>query len=483
MNQLKEINRDCYDKLFVLDPKLWTKSHFTFLAKSDMLMNNISEAFNGRILEARDKPILTMFEWIRCYLMTRFAEKKKKAERYEGSVLPKPKKRLDIIAVRAVEWQVKWAGDLKFEVHHKNMMIMERFVVNLMAGRCSCRFWGLCGMPCPHACCAIFEKGDNPKDYCSNYYSKAAYLATYGQSISPINGENIWPKIQCDTIIPSIFRVKPGSNCGQYGHNRRLYPNLIVTDHEGTQGSDVAVGTGGGDAAANEPDAAVEANRSAATPIARSRMVRGRCRGRARVRMGRGRGRGSAAPMTAPTSGPSNTPAPPSQPPQTPTQPSQPTHTPAPPSQPATLPTPTSLSTTLPTPASLPTAPASQLLPKTKIFGVRRSGRLKIGVRKATRKEMNLLFGFFNVLELQRIRVSPQKQRTLLSFCFNHPLFSSSSSSIHSKNLHFGILPQPTYLLPWLATAKEDITATASPQKQRCLILTRVLKLQTPEDD
>ncbi|XP_015970679.1 uncharacterized protein LOC107494166 [Arachis duranensis] len=180
MNQLKELNRDCYEKLFALDPKLWTKSHFTFLAKSDMLMNNISEAFNGRILEARDKPILTMFEWIRCYLMTRFVEKKKKAERYEGTLLPKPKKRLDIIAVRAMEWQAKWAGDLKFEVHHKNRMIMERFVVDLMVGRCSCRFWGLYGMPCPHACCAIFEKGDNPEDYCSNYYNKAAYLATYG---------------------------------------------------------------------------------------------------------------------------------------------------------------------------------------------------------------------------------------------------------------------------------------------------------------
>ncbi|RYR67661.1 hypothetical protein Ahy_A03g014040 [Arachis hypogaea] len=50
MNQLKELNRDCYEKLFALDPKLWTKSHFTFLAKSDMLMNNILEAFNGRIL-------------------------------------------------------------------------------------------------------------------------------------------------------------------------------------------------------------------------------------------------------------------------------------------------------------------------------------------------------------------------------------------------------------------------------------------------
>ncbi|RYR18127.1 hypothetical protein Ahy_B03g062755 [Arachis hypogaea] len=103
MTQLMNINRQCYEKLASLDPKLWCKSYFTFLAKSDMLMNNISEAFDGRILEVRDKPILTMFEWIRCYWMSRFVEKKKKAKKYEATIMPKPKKRLDVIATRAME--------------------------------------------------------------------------------------------------------------------------------------------------------------------------------------------------------------------------------------------------------------------------------------------------------------------------------------------------------------------------------------------
>ncbi|RYR17519.1 hypothetical protein Ahy_B03g062232 [Arachis hypogaea] len=199
--------------------------------------------------------------------------------------------------------------------------------------------------------------------------------------------------------------IKKRSNCGQYGHNKRLCPNPIVTAPEGTQGSDATTGTGGVDSAANEPAADDETNGSAAAATARSRMVKGRGRGRAATRMvngrgrspggmARGRGRGRAAPMTAiaprpsntpaPTSQPPHTPAPPSQPPHTPVPPSQPTNTHAPPSQPTTLPTPASLPTTLPTPASLSTAPASQPLPKTKIFGVRRSGRLKIGVRKPT---------------------------------------------------------------------------------------------------
>ncbi|RYR40144.1 hypothetical protein Ahy_A09g045827 [Arachis hypogaea] len=158
---------------------------------------------------------------------------------------------------KAFWWQARWAGGLKYEVFHKNWMIVETFVVDLLAGTCSCRFWGLCEMPCLYACCAIFEKEDNPKDYCSNFYSPAAYVATYGNLVSPINGENMWPKVECDTIIPPIFRVKPErprmmrirepdenrsqtklrrmgssvtcSNCGQYGHNRRHCPNPIVS--------------------------------------------------------------------------------------------------------------------------------------------------------------------------------------------------------------------------------------------------------------
>ena len=38
---------------------------------SDCYVNNLSESFNSMILEARDKPIIAMLEWIRVRLMTR----------------------------------------------------------------------------------------------------------------------------------------------------------------------------------------------------------------------------------------------------------------------------------------------------------------------------------------------------------------------------------------------------------------------------
>jgi len=69
--------------------------HFSHYLKCDILMNNLSESFNSTILVARDKPIITMCEWIRMYLMNRFATLRDKLKNYKGEVMPKPLKRLD----------------------------------------------------------------------------------------------------------------------------------------------------------------------------------------------------------------------------------------------------------------------------------------------------------------------------------------------------------------------------------------------------
>jgi len=42
-------------------------------------------------------------------------------------------------------------------------------------GSCICRLWELSGLPCRHACAAIFYKELDPSDFISNYYTPAAY--------------------------------------------------------------------------------------------------------------------------------------------------------------------------------------------------------------------------------------------------------------------------------------------------------------------
>ena len=66
-----------------------------------MLLNNLCESFNNYILEARDKPILTMMETIRTKLMQKIAMKSVAEKKYVGLLCPKIQKKLDAIILNA----------------------------------------------------------------------------------------------------------------------------------------------------------------------------------------------------------------------------------------------------------------------------------------------------------------------------------------------------------------------------------------------
>ena len=60
-----------------------SRSHFNTHCKCDMLLNNICECFNSNILNARDKPIITMLEKVRVNLMERIHKKRDKMRKCE----------------------------------------------------------------------------------------------------------------------------------------------------------------------------------------------------------------------------------------------------------------------------------------------------------------------------------------------------------------------------------------------------------------
>ena len=51
-------------------------------------MNNLSESFNSMILEARDKPIIAMLEWIRVRLMTIMYSKRIGIKKFTSDICP-----------------------------------------------------------------------------------------------------------------------------------------------------------------------------------------------------------------------------------------------------------------------------------------------------------------------------------------------------------------------------------------------------------
>ncbi|KAL4342528.1 hypothetical protein GQ457_08G017210 [Hibiscus cannabinus] len=140
----------------------------------------------------------------------------------------------------------------------------KQYHVNLNEKTCSCRKWQLCGLPCQHACCAIWHTGGDPDDYLHSCYLKDTYIKAYSYALQPINGSHDWKKSGIEAVLPPIEREMPGRpkknrrkakdepkkmksghisrtglimtcrNCGGEGHNKRSCPNLKRTANQGT---------------------------------------------------------------------------------------------------------------------------------------------------------------------------------------------------------------------------------------------------------
>ncbi|KAF7843893.1 Sporozoite surface protein 2 [Senna tora] len=130
MLEMRGVDENAYKHLLDISPKLWSKSRFNTTQHCDALLNNMSETFNSVIVDLREKPILTMLEAIREYLMNRWADCRRKITTHQESVLPRIKARL--------EKQKK---------------------------ECSCRAWMLTGIPCCHSIAAMNFMRKTPDDY------------------------------------------------------------------------------------------------------------------------------------------------------------------------------------------------------------------------------------------------------------------------------------------------------------------------------
>ncbi|XP_052723292.1 uncharacterized protein LOC128193572 [Vigna angularis] len=247
MGELKNVNVDAFNWLMGIPTQSWCKKAFSAYPRCDVLINNLSESFNSTILMARDKPIISMIEWIRSYIMSRFASLREKIDSYPGDVMPKPRKRLDMEVEKSGNWLPVWAGGSQFEVTHG--FTMDKFVVDLSNHTCTCYLWDLVGIPCRHAVAAIHYKSENPEHYVHPYYKKDAYRTCYAPIISPINGQQLWPTSESPQLLPPIYKRPPGrpkklrrrevdeyvshgklsktntaircSTCNAYGHNVR----------------------------------------------------------------------------------------------------------------------------------------------------------------------------------------------------------------------------------------------------------------------
>ncbi|WVZ24361.1 hypothetical protein V8G54_002905 [Vigna mungo] len=83
MRNIKAINVEAFKYLLSIPPR------FTPRSQCDTLVNNMSEAFNSVLIDSRSKPIISMLEDIRVYIMKRWAANKTKMTQYHASICPK----------------------------------------------------------------------------------------------------------------------------------------------------------------------------------------------------------------------------------------------------------------------------------------------------------------------------------------------------------------------------------------------------------
>jgi len=79
IEELNKINEEAHNWLVKIPTKCWCKHAFRYYPKCDVVMNNLFKSFNNTILFAKDKPILTIMEWIITYLMNKFANLREKS--------------------------------------------------------------------------------------------------------------------------------------------------------------------------------------------------------------------------------------------------------------------------------------------------------------------------------------------------------------------------------------------------------------------
>ncbi|XP_031108205.1 uncharacterized protein LOC116012700 [Ipomoea triloba] len=205
MGELKTLNVKAFEWLSARDPKHYSRAFFSTFPKSDLLLNNLCESWNSCILNFRDKPVQTMCEKIRIYLMTRMQKNRDKMRNYSSMVCPRILKLIEEGKDKCARFTAYKAVDDIYQVDDDNF---KPFKVDLSKRECSCRRWDLTGIPCSHAIAAIRKKGDLPELYVHQCYSVEQYLRAYGPAILPIRAEELWHKTELPSPLPPKYKVQ-----------------------------------------------------------------------------------------------------------------------------------------------------------------------------------------------------------------------------------------------------------------------------------
>ncbi|GKU89561.1 hypothetical protein SLEP1_g3687 [Rubroshorea leprosula] len=236
MEEIRNLSMEGHDALKSIPPELWCKAFFDTSCKCNVVDNNMNETFNNWIMDARYMPIIQLLEYIRVKVMVRMAKNREEISKLRRDIAPRIRKKLEAHKIEAAKCRCEWNGRTQYDVWHWN----NKFVVDLIGKKCSCRAWDLTGIPCPHALSAIGLGNFDPNEFVSIWYKRVKYERTYNGrlKVNKRKGDNETRKVkvgQLEKMTKEGGQIT-SSLCKQPRHNKRGCPEK-PTESEGASAS------------------------------------------------------------------------------------------------------------------------------------------------------------------------------------------------------------------------------------------------------
>ncbi|KAI9120808.1 hypothetical protein K1719_007841 [Acacia pycnantha] len=197
MQKLKALNEAAWKYLDNIDASCWVKAYYSHWPKCDNITNNVCEVWNSKIRNYRSKPILSMYEELRSYIMRRMAAHKRVLGTVMGKITPAQQKRLDKLKIGSNVWTPTWTGNLVQDMYE------------------------LTGLPCEHAIAAIAHKNEPAENYVHQWLTMDALHATYEHTLNPVNSHDYWPSSDEPKPLPPQLK-RPAADPKNTGERTQL---------------------------------------------------------------------------------------------------------------------------------------------------------------------------------------------------------------------------------------------------------------------
>ncbi|XP_048492961.2 uncharacterized protein LOC125493548 [Beta vulgaris subsp. vulgaris] len=200
MEEMSEVNSDAADAFRKHNLDVFCRAFLKTASKTDVIISNLSETFNGYIINTRTKYLIYMLEDIRITLTQRLVVKRQEMEASSAKLCPRIQARLEKEKNLAANCTPIPSTNIIFQVNYH----MDSVTVDLEARSCTCRKWDLTGIPYCHVVASIFFSREDDEDFVDPVYTRENYLRSYAGSIPSLVSERHCPLVTSPLIPPPI---------------------------------------------------------------------------------------------------------------------------------------------------------------------------------------------------------------------------------------------------------------------------------------